>query len=472
MSEAVRLPAPDARRQETMLLAGAALVTVGAFAAVDLGHSGSLSGSVASYGLTFTAMWGVARLAVRWLVPAADPLLLPLVATLNGLGLAVIYRLDLAGADRAHRLGHPVPRSAAHLQLVWTGLSIIVFVAVLLIARDHRTLARYTYTAGLVAFGLLLLPAVPGIGTTINGARLWLRLGPFTFQPSEAAKIVILVFFAGYLTSKRDVLALTYRSVLGLSVPRGRDLGPLVVAWLLSLGVLVVESDVGSSLLFFGMFLVLLYVATQRVSWLLIGLSMFAAGAILGNMMIAHVHERVDIWLHAFAGTRPENSSYQLVQGLYGFAAGGITGTGLSRGQPNTVPFANTDFIMASIGEELGLVGVMAILTVYALIVGRGLRTALTVRDPFGKLLATGLAFSLALQVFIQVGGVMRLIPLSGMTLPFISYGGSSLLANTGLIALLLRISDAARRAPVSQPAAPLYDPAAVADSPTQIVPR
>jgi cell division protein FtsW (lipid II flippase) len=465
------IPEGRARRREVMLLSFATVVTVMAFAAVDIGHGGRVTDSVVSYGVAFAVMWGVAHLAVRWLAPAADPLLLPLVAAVNGIGMAVIYRLDLAAVDRAHRLGHPLPRSAARLQLVWMGLAIAVFVVVLVLVRDHRALARYTYTAGLAAFGLLLLPVVPGVGATINGARLWLRIGPFTFEPSEAAKIVIEVFFAGYLVQKREILARVGRSVLGLPLPRARDLGPLVVAWLVSLGILVVESDVGASLLFFGMFLVLLYVATQRVSWLLIGLTLFALGTLAGNMLIAHVHQRIDIWLHAFAGNRPSGSSYQLVQGLFGFAAGGLTGTGLARGQPYVVPFANTDFIMASIGEELGLTGVMAVVTLYALTVSRGLRAALSVHDPFGKLLATGLAFTLALQVFIQVGGVMRLIPLSGMTLPFASYGGSSLLANTALIALLLRVSHAAAHQNDPQPAVPLFDPAAVADSPTQIVP-
>ncbi len=462
----------DHRRTELGLLALATLLAIAAFAAVDVGHGGRVGDGVAGYGLTFAGFWGGAHLATRRLVPSADPILLPVTAALNGIGLAVIHRLDLAGADRSRRLGEPVAHSAAHLQLVWTGLSVVVFVAVLLLVRDHRALSRYTYTAGLVAFALLLLPAVPGVGNTVNGARLWLRFGPFTFQPSEVAKIAILVFFAGYLVSKREVLTLEYRSFLGLAVPRGRDLGPLLVGWAASLGILAVESDMGSSLLFFGMFLVLLYVATQRVSWLLLGLVLFAAGAVAGDLLIAHVHQRVDIWLHAFDGGRPQNSSYQLVQGLFGFAAGGISGTGLARGHPDTVPFANTDFIMASIGEELGLAGVMAVLTMYGLAVSRGLRTALAVRDPFGTLLATGLAFSLALQVFIQVGGVMRLIPLSGMTLPFVSYGGSSLLANTAIVALLLRISDAARGLPVLLPAAPLFDPAAAADSPTQIVRR
>ncbi len=465
-------PAGRPRRLELRLVLCAGVLTMVALGAVVYAHSGQVTVAVGSYGVGYAGLWGVAHLAVRRWAPAADPLLLPLAAALGGIGLAMIYRLDLAYGDRAQRMGRPAPRPAAPLQMVWTALAILVLVVVLRLVRDHRPLSRFAYTAALAGLVCLLLPAVPGIGTTINGARLWLRLGPFTFEPSETAKILIIVFFAAYLVGKRDVLSVVSRSFLGLQLPRARDLGPVVVMWLVSLGVLVVESDVGASLLFFGMFLVLLYVATQRLSWIMIGMCLFGVGVFAGDRLIAHVHQRFDIWLHAFDGTRPTHSSYQLVQGLFGFATGGLTGTGLGRGHPNIVSFAQSDFIMASLGEELGLTGVMAILTLFGLIVTRGLRTAIGVPDPFGKLLATGLAFSLALQVFVQVGGVMRLIPLSGMTLPFLSYGGSSLLANTALIALLLRISDAARRPSQSAPAVPLFDPDAIADSPTQAVPR
>ncbi|WP_239309998.1 MULTISPECIES: FtsW/RodA/SpoVE family cell cycle protein [unclassified Frankia] len=461
---------PPYRRRELWLLLFAGLLATAALAAVVLAIDGSLTLSVFTYGLGFSALWGLAHLAVRRFAPAADPILLPLVAALNGLGLVMIYRLDLAKAAAAVRAGKHIPPGTAQLQLVWTLLALIVFVLVLAIVRDHQTLSRYAYTAGLAGLVFLLLPAMPLVGATINGARLWLRIGPFTFQPSEISKIMLMIFFAGYLVNKRDVLSVVSRSFLGMHFPRARDLGPVLVAWLASLGVLVVEKDLGSSLLFFGMFLVILYVATERASWVVIGLALFMLGAVLSYKLFGHVQVRVDGWLHAFDGDNPTNKSFQLVQGLFGFAAGGITGTGLGQGSPQRVPFANTDFIVASIGEELGLAGIMAILVIYGLIVTRGLRAAVGARDPFGKMLATGLSASLALQVFVQVGGVMRLIPLTGLTLPFISYGGSSIVSNAAIIALLLRISDSYRRPASATPAAPLFDPTAVADSPTQVV--
>ncbi|SNQ48297.1 Uncharacterized FtsW-like protein [Frankia canadensis] len=461
---------PPYRRRELALLVYAGVVATSALAALTLADVGQLSLEVLTIGMGFFCLWALAHLAVRRFAPAADPVLLPLVVTLNGLGLVMIYRLDLAKSEAAKRAGTHIPPSAAQVQLVWTLLAVIVFVLVLAVVRDLRSLARYAYTAGLVGIVGLLLPIVPGIGTSINGARLWLRIGPFSFQPSEVSKIIILVFFAGYLVNKRDVLSLASRSVLGMKLPRARDLGPLLVAWLASLGILVVQNDLGSSLLFFGMFMVVLYVATERASWIIFGLLLFMIGAVIGYHLFGHVQVRVNGWLHAFDGDNPSNQSYQLVQGLYGFAAGGITGTGLGQGHPQKVPFANTDFIMASLGEELGLTGVMAILTMYALIVLRGMRAALGAKDAFGKLIATGLSFTLALQVFVQVGGVMRLIPLTGLTLPFVSYGGSSIVANAAIIALLLRVSDSARRAPEPVLDAPLFDPGAVSESPTQVV--
>jgi cell division protein FtsW (lipid II flippase) len=291
---------------------------------------------------------------------------------------------------------------------------------------------------------LLLAPLVPGLGTTVNGANLWIRLGPLSFQPSELAKILLTIFFAGYLVVTRDSLALVRRKFLGLGIPRGRDLGPILVAWGISMAVLVFQRDLGTALMFFGLFVVLLYVATQRRSWLVIGGGLFAIGAVLGYFAFGHVRLRVQVWLDTWSYANDQG--YQIAQSLFGLANGGLLGTGWGQGYPEFVPFAKTDFITAALGEELGVTGFMAILTIYGIIIERGLRTAITVRDPFGKLLAVGFATVMGLQLFVVIGGVTRLIPLTGLTTPFLSYGGSALVANWMMIALLVRISDRARR--------------------------
>jgi cell division protein FtsW (lipid II flippase) len=451
------------RTVELVLLVFSVAIAMAAYAAVGLALDGTLPEGMLGYGGGLALLFGAAHVALRRLAPHADPLLLPCVTVINGLGLAVIHRLDIAYADRAKQLGNAAPAAAAPAQLTWTAVGIVLFIVMLVLVRDHRVLQRFTYTAMLAGLVLLLLPLLPGLGTTINGARIWIRLAGFSFQPGEIAKIVLLVFFAGYLVVKRDVLALASRRIVGIDLPRGRDLGPVVVAWVASLGVLVFERDLGTSLLFFGVFVAMLYVATERLSWLLIGVLLFASGSFLAWSAFSHVHERVDIWLHAFAPRNINSDSYQLVQGLFGMGSGGLLGKGLGQGRPDIVPYAQTDFIVAAIGEELGLTGIMALLILYAIVVQRGLRTAIAVRDSFGKLLAAGLAFSLALQVFVVVGGVTRLIPLTGLTMPFLSYGGSSLVANWALVALLARISDAARRP------APLPAPS-MSDAKTQVV--
>jgi cell division protein FtsW (lipid II flippase) len=455
VNAAARLRNP--RNVELGMLVFSLVIAMAAYASVGLAHDGQLPAGMVGYGAGLGVLFLAAHLTLRRFARDADPVLLPSVTLINGLGLAIIHRLDLAAADRATRLGIDAPPAAAPPQLTWTAVGVILFVVVLVGVRDHRVLQRFTYTAMLAGLGLLLLPLVPGIGTTINGARIWIRVAGFSFQPGELAKICLLVFFAGYLVVKRDVLALASRRVAGVDLPRARDLGPILVAWAASLAVLVFERDLGTSLLFFGVFVALLYVATERLSWLLIGLGLFASGSFLAWSLFSHVQDRVDIWLHAFAPGNVGDSSYQLVQGLFGMGTGGILGKGLGQGRPDIVPYANTDFIIAAVGEELGLTGLMALLIVYGIIVQRGLRTSIAVRDAFGKLLAAGLAFSLALQVFVVVGGVTRLIPLTGLTMPFLSYGGSSLVSNWVLIALLLRISDAARR-PAPTPSASLQD--------------
>jgi cell division protein FtsW (lipid II flippase) len=326
------------------------------------------------------------------------------------------------------------------------------FVGVLVVVRQPRILQRYTYTLGTIGLILLAIPALlPASLSEVQGAKVWIILGGFSIQPGEFARIALAVFFAGYLVAKRDVLSLAGRRFLGIDLPRARDLGPILVLWAISMLILIFESDIGTSALFFGLFIAMLYIATQRKSWLLIGLLLFIAGALLAGVIIPHVHERFVIWRHPFAPGNIQGSSYQLVQGLEGMAFGGIFGTGLGQGQPFRTPLVQSDFIFTGLGEELGLAGLMALLLIFGLLVQRGLRAALATRDPFAKLLAAGLAFVLALQVFIIVGGVTQLIPLTGITTPFLSQGGSSLVASWMVIALLMRISDTARR-PAPQP--------------------
>ncbi|MDO8307601.1 MAG: FtsW/RodA/SpoVE family cell cycle protein [Actinomycetota bacterium] len=390
------------------------------------------------------------HVVVRWKARYADPVMLPVATLLTILGLVMIYRIDVAAASRAELNGNPPPTPDVYSQLTWFTVAVILFISVLVLLRDHRILQRYTYTFGLAGLILLVLPLAPVIGTTVNGATLWIRLGGFSFQPAELAKILLTVFFAGYLVEKRDSLALVRTKVVGIGLPRVKDLGPILIAWLVSLGVLIFETDLGTSLLFFGLFVTMLYIATQRRSWLILGGLLFAAGAVLAYYLFGHVRLRVTVWLDPWAYA--DDSGYQIVQSLFGLANGGILGAGLGQGFPNLVPFANTDFIVAALGEELGLTGLVAMLLLYAVLIERGLRTAVSVRDPFGQLLAAGLSITVALQVFVIIGGVTRLIPLTGLTTPFLSYGGSSLIANWIIVALLLRVSDRARRPEVMTP--------------------
>ena len=390
------------------------------------------------------------HIAVRFTAPYADPIMLPVTTLLTILGLVMIYRIDVSAAQRAIRNDAPLPTPDVYAQLTWFAIAVVLFIAVLVIVRDHRRLQRYTYTFGLIGIILLILPLVPVVGTTVNGATLWVRMFGLSFQPGELAKILLTIFFAGYLVVKRDSLALVRTKVLGLGFPRPKDLGPLLIAWLVSLAVLVFENDLGTSMLFFGLFVSMLYIATQRRSWLVLGGGLFVIGAVLSYMFFGHVRLRVQIWLDPWAYA--QDSGYQIVQSLFGFANGGLLGAGLGQGFPNLVPFANTDFIVAALGEEIGLTGLIAMLLMYGILIERGLRTAISVRDSFGKLLAAGLSITLGLQLFVIIGGVTKLIPLTGLTTPFLSYGGSSLIANFIIIGLLLRISDRARRPDVTGP--------------------
>ncbi len=441
------------RNVELFLCLFAVAIVLVAYLSVGLGTNRQVPIDIVTQGLWLLGFTLAFHVVLRWRAEYADPLILPIVTLLNGLGLVMIHRLDLADTSGAE---------SAPRQILWSGLAMIVAAAVLVLLRDHRLLRRYTFTAAAAGLVFLLLPLAPLLGRAERGARIWISLGPFSFQPGEVAKILLTIFFAGYLVQTRDALSLAGRTVpvIRLQLPRGRDLGPILVAWLTSLAVLVFERDLGSSLLFFGLFVAMLYVATERVSWIAIGLTMFAGGAYLAFLLFDHVQNRVNIWLDLWNPAYVD-SGYQLRQALMGLGFGGMLGTGLGQGHPEIVPFAESDFILSSLGEELGLTGLFAILILYALLVERGLRTALGTRDGFGKLLAAGLAFSVGLQVFVIAGGILRVIPLTGLTTPFLSAGGSSLLANWTIAALLLRISDHARR-PLPDPARtdPGLDPA------------
>jgi cell division protein FtsW (lipid II flippase) len=428
------------RGAELVLLVLSLVVGIGAYAAVGLGVDGTLPVNLFTYGAWLAGLVIGCHVVIRIFAPYADPIMLPIVSALNGIGLAMIHRIDLANESK-----NATARTFAGTQLIWMSIGVVLFAAVIIGLRDHRRLQAFTYTAGLAAIVLLLMPLMPGIGRNINGARIWIHLGPMSFQPGEIAKLLLVIAFAGYFVLHRDALALAGRRFLFVDLPRGRDLGPILAMWLLSLGILVFQNDLGSSLLFFGLFLVMLYTATERPGWLVVGGSLFAVGAYVGYLTLGHVQLRVQAWLDPFD---PDARAFQIVQGLYGMAWGGLVGRGLGQGNPQITPYSYSDFILPSIGEELGLTGVMAVILLYGILVERGLRTALICRDNFGKLMASGLAIVVALQVFVVLGGVTKLIPLTGLTTPFLSYGGSSLVANWALVALLLRISDQARRPP------------------------
>ncbi|MCM2420452.1 FtsW/RodA/SpoVE family cell cycle protein [Streptomyces sp. SID13666] len=444
--------APSRRNTELALLVFAVLIPVFAYANVGLAKDGSLPAGLLAYGLGLGLLAGIAHLIVRKFAPYADPLMLPIATLLNGMGLVFIWRLDLEPS-----LG----KAMAPTQLMWSTLGVALFVAVLVVLKDHRILQRYTYISMVVALVLLIMPVFfPGI----NGAKIWVTIpGVGSLQPGEFAKIIITVFFAGYLMVKRDALALASRRFMGLYLPRGRDLGPILVLWVLSLLILVFETDLGTSLLFFGLFVIMLYVATERTSWIVFGLVLSAAGAVFVSTFEHHVKDRVDNWLNPLALVN--GGVTETAQTMYAFGSGGMFGSGLGQGYSRLIGgiAPKSDYILATVGEELGLAGLMGVLLLYGLLIERGVRTALAARDPFGKLLAIGLSGAFALQVFVVAGGVTGLIPLTGMTMPFLAQGGSSVIANWALVAILLRISDTARR--------PAPSPAPSTDAePTQVV--
>ncbi|EFL34831.1 cell division protein FtsW [Streptomyces viridochromogenes DSM 40736] len=433
-------PAPAVRRLprrrgvELALIVLGVLLSVYGYCDVGLAQHGTLPPGAVGYGAGLGVLALLAHLAVRLRAPYADPLLLPIGVLLNGLGLVLIYRLDLeTPGDRA-----------APAQLVWSTLGVALFILVVLLLRDHRVLQRYTYVCVVAALVLLILPI---LFPAVNGARIWIRIAGFSIQPGEFAKVLLAVFFAAYLAANRSALAYTGRRFWKLQLPTGRVLGPIVAVWLVSVGVLILEHDLGTSLLFFGLFVVLLYVATGRTGWIAVGLVLAALGAVAVGRLEPHVHSRIETWLHPFASIEAGEGANQLTQSLFAFAEGGVLGTGLGLGHSVLIGFAvKSDFILATAGEELGLAGLSAIFLLYGLLVERGYRAGLALREPFGRLLAVGLASLVALQVFVIAGGVTGLIPLTGMAMPFLAQGGSSVVTNWAIVALLVRVSDSARR--------------------------
>jgi cell division protein FtsW (lipid II flippase) len=427
---------PDAqqrRASERRLLAPAVLIAMFAYLLLGLSQSSQVPAGLAGYGSVLIAAAAVGHLVIRRVAPFADPILFPAAMLLNGLGLVFVRRVDFAENT-----------SLATNQAVWVLVGIAAFAVTLTLVRSHRTLGRYHYTLGLITILLLLTPLLPGIGREINGARLWLRVGSFTFQPGEIAKLTMVAFLAGYLERKRALLSIATVRVGPFLLPPGRHLAPVLLAAGGAVLIVVVQRDLGSALLLLGTFVSMLYVATGRVTYPIIGAGTFAVGSVIAYQLFDHVQRRVQIWLDPWRDLN--DAGYQLAQVTFALGTGGLTGTGLGLGRPDDIPFAATDAILAVIGEELGLLGVSALLALYLLMIGRGLRVAVSARDDVGTLLAAGLTTILGLQTFVIVGGLIRIMPFTGITLPFVSYGGSSLLANYVLLAVLLRISDTTRR--------------------------
>lgn len=432
------------RNRELWLLIFAVLVSGSAITLVQLGALRRIDPMILFIGGGLAVLALALHIVLRFVASAADPFVLPIATLLTGLGIAMIYRIDIAREDSGWA-------AFSTKQLAWTAISLAGAIALIVLLRNYRVLYRFTYLSGLAGILLLLLPFVPGLKATGSNADVWVSIGGvFAFQPGELAKICLAVFFAGYLVRTRESLSSVGKRFLGITWPRMRELGPVMVVWVVSLGIIVTQRDLGTGMLIFGMFIVMLYVATGKTSWVLIGLVMVVIGIGIATQVLSYVQGRFLSWLDAFSQELIDTpgGSYQLVQGIFGLAHGGLIGTGLGQGRPQLTPLAESDYIIPSLGEELGLIGLFAILCLYMVFVSRGLRIGLAGQDDFGKLLATGLSVTIALQVFIMVGGVTRVIPLTGLTTPFLAAGGSSLVANWLIVALLLRISDGVRRQP------------------------
>ena len=424
-----------ARNRELFALIPVGILVTAGFTAVFIVESAQLGDLSLLYGAYFLALCLATHMVIRRTVPDADPFLFPLVALLAAFGMVVLYRID---------------EQFARDQANWFVLGLILFSLTLVFLRDYEVLERYRYVIATAGIILLLLPRLPGLGEQVNGAYLGVKVGPISFQPAELAKICVVIFLASYLREKREVLVIGARRVAGLTLPPLKHLGPLLVVWGAAMLMLIFIRDLGSSLMFYSAFLALIYVATARISFVLIGLVLFFVGAWFFANTIGHVGDRVDIWLDPFKTA--DTDGYQVAQSLFAQADGGLFGTGLGASllelPSGTIilPAPHTDLVYSIIVNELGLFGGAAVVLIYALIAARGLKTAIIADDGFSKLLATGLTAVFAIQAFVIIGGVTRVIPLTGVTLPFISYGGSSIIANFILLALLLLISDRARR--------------------------
>ncbi|GHF40771.1 cell division protein FtsW [Kitasatospora xanthocidica] len=457
------------RNIELGLLALAVAVCLAGHIEADLALTGSMPPGLLVHGLSLGALAGAAHLAVRRFAPYADPLILPLGVFLTGFGLVLLDRLDFSYKAAHSAKGDYQKLPAAPSQLMWVFISVAVALALIVLVKHHRFFQRYVYL--LMAGALILLAAPVASPSDSFGAKRWIRLFGLSFEPDEFVKVAITIFFAGYLTASRDALALAGRKIWGMTLPRGRHAGPVLAIWVVSLLVLIFERDLGTSLIFFGVFIVMLYVATERTSWVVLGLLMAVGGAAVVGTVEPHVHGRVEAWLHPLDYYKPVHDkaiSEQPAEALFSLGTGHLTGTGLGSGRPWLIGFAGrSDFIFTTIGEELGLAGVTAVLLVYVLLIQRGLRTAVGLTDPFGKLLATGLSAALALQVFVVVGGVSGLVPLTGKALPFLAAGGSSLLANWLMVALLIKLSDSSGRTAL-EPAPASPEPPPVRARPTE----
>lgn len=436
-----RIRGPQTQRnREFWLLLFAVIVAGAALTLVQLGALGRIDPMILLIGGGLAVLVFALHVVLRFVASDADPFVLPIATLLTGIGIAEIYRIDIANHDTGWN-------ASSNKQLMWMAISVIGAIALVIFLRNYRVLYKYTYVSGLTGLVLLILPFIPGLKADAN-ADVWISIGGLGFQPGELSKIFLAIFFAGYLVRTRESLSSVGKRFAGITWPRMRELGPVIVVWLISLAIIVAQHDLGTGVLIFGMFIVMLYVATGKTSWVLIGVAGVVVGIAVVSQFLTYVQNRFNTWINAFDPDLMEDQSYQLTQGIFGLAHGGLIGTGLGQGRPQITPVAESDFIITSLGEELGLIGLFALLCLYMVFVSRGLRIGVAGQDDFGKLLAVGVSFTIGLQVFIMVGGVTRVIPLTGLTTPFLAAGGSSLIANWLIVGLLLRISDGVRRQP------------------------